>query len=120
MGIRRKQSELFQVELEQLIDVNHALDRLAENIAWERFDVLPGSSYRPSHGAPGISARLMAALHYLKDQHDRSDEGVVTSEVSPLLLVPTSTAPIQIKCAKDIVRCPPKMKISVYTFVMVA
>jgi IS5 family transposase len=68
------QSELFQVKLERLIDMNHALVRLAENIAWERFDVLRGSSYHPSHGAPGISARLMVAPHYLKYQHDLSDE----------------------------------------------
>lgn len=29
-------------------------------------------------GAPGLSTRLMVALHYLKYQHDLSDEDVVT------------------------------------------
>jgi IS5 family transposase len=36
-----------------------------------------GATYHPTHGAPGISTRLMVALHYLKYQHDLSDENVV-------------------------------------------
>jgi IS5 family transposase len=43
------------------------------------------SNWRPTYhdktGAPGIDTRLMVALHYLKYQHDLSDEVVVASWV---------------------------------------
>src|ERR1700688_2565280 len=71
------QRELFQVDLEQLIDMSHALVRLGDVIDWQSFEQSLGSTYHPSHGAPGISTRLMVALHYLKYQHDLSDEDVV-------------------------------------------
>src|SRR6266700_1355138 len=71
------QRELFQIDLEQLIDMSHALVRLGDVIDWQSFERTMGSTYHPSHGAPGISTRLMVALHYLKYQHDLSDEDVV-------------------------------------------
>jgi IS5 family transposase len=71
------QSELFQVDLEQLIDMNHPLVRLGLCIDWTSFEQALGATYHPTHGAPGISTRLMVALHYLKYQHDLSDEDVV-------------------------------------------
>jgi IS5 family transposase len=71
------QRELFQIDLEQLIDMSHALVRLGDVIDWQSFEQSLGSTYHPSHGAPGISTRLMVALHYLKYQHDLSDEEVV-------------------------------------------
>src|SRR5258708_22406111 len=71
------QRELFQIDLEQLIDMSHALVRLGSAIDWQSFERSLGSTYHPSHGAPGISTRLMVALHYLKYQHDLSDEDVV-------------------------------------------
>jgi IS5 family transposase len=71
------QRELFQIDLEQLIDMSHALVRLGLFIDWESFEQTLGGTYHPSQGAPGISTRLMVALHYLKYQHDLSDEDVV-------------------------------------------
>jgi IS5 family transposase len=71
------QRELFQVDLEQLIDMRHPLVGLGLSIDWEGFERSLGSTYHPSHGAPGISTRLMVALHYLKYQQDLSDEDVV-------------------------------------------
>jgi IS5 family transposase len=71
------QRELFQVDLEQLIDLSHPLVRLGLFIDWSSFEQTLGSTYHPSQGAPGISTRLMVALHYLKYQHDLSDEDVV-------------------------------------------
>ena len=71
------QRELFQVELEQLIDKNHALVRLGLCIDWASFELAMGATYHPTQGAPGIQTRLMVALHYLKYQHDLSDENVV-------------------------------------------
>jgi IS5 family transposase len=71
------QRELFQVELEQIIDRHHPLVQLGMRIDWASFEEALGATYHPTHGAPGISTRLMVALHYLKYQHDLSDENVV-------------------------------------------
>ena len=71
------QRELFQIDLEQLIDMSHPLVRLGLCIDWQSFEQTLGSSYHPSQGAPAISTRLMVALHYLKYQQDLSDEDVV-------------------------------------------
>ena len=71
------QRELLQIGLEQLIDMSHPLVRLGVSIDWPSFEQTPGSTYHPSQGAPGISTRLMVALHYLKYQQDLSDEDVV-------------------------------------------
>jgi IS5 family transposase len=75
------QRELFQVELEQMIDLDHPLVRLGMRINWASFEQALGATYHPTHGAPGISTRLMVALHYLKYQHDLSDEDVVAAWV---------------------------------------
>jgi IS5 family transposase len=74
---KQPQRELFQVDLEHLIDLHHPLAELARQIDWSRFDQQLGGSYHASLGAPGISTRLMVALHYLKYQHDLSGEDVV-------------------------------------------
>ena len=75
------QRELFQVELEQIIDLDHPLVRLGMWIDWGSFEQALGATYHPTQGAPGISTRLMVALHYLKYQHDLSDENVVAAWV---------------------------------------
>jgi len=75
---KQPQSELFQIDLEQLIDMQHPLVRLGLCIDWSSFEATLGATYHRSHGAPGISTRLMVALHYLKYQHDLSDEDVVS------------------------------------------
>ena len=75
------QYELFQVELEQLIDAHHPLVCLGMRIDWLSFEQALGATYHPTQGAPGISTRLMVALHYLKYQHDLSDEDVVAAWV---------------------------------------
>ncbi len=71
------QREMFQIELERLIDMSHPLVRLGGKMDWSSFEQTLGGTYHPTHGAPGISTRLMVALHYLKFQHDLSDEDVV-------------------------------------------
>jgi IS5 family transposase len=71
------QRELLQVDLEQLIDLSHPLVGLGLAIDWRTFEETLGGTYHPSHGAPGLSTRLMVALHYLKYQQDLSDEDVV-------------------------------------------
>ena len=72
------QRELLQVELERIIDTRHPLVRLGMRIDWVSFEEALGATYHPTHGAPGICTRLMVALHYLKYEHDLSDEDVVS------------------------------------------
>jgi len=74
---KHPQREMFAVELEQMIDMRHPLVRLGQSLAWDGFEEALGATYHPTQGAPGISTRLMVALHYLKYQHDLSDEDVV-------------------------------------------
>jgi IS5 family transposase len=57
--------------------MSHPLVHLGLVIDWKSFEQTLGGTYHPSQGAPGISTRLMVALHYLKYQHDLSDEDVV-------------------------------------------
>jgi IS5 family transposase len=61
--------------------MSHPLIRLGQFIDWQSFDQTLGSTYRPNHGASGISTRLMIALHYLKYQYDLTDEDVVAAWV---------------------------------------
>lgn len=74
---RHPQRELFQSELEQIIDTRHRLVQLGKCIDWASFEEALGASYHPRHGAPGVPTRLLVALHYLKYQHDLSDEMVL-------------------------------------------
>ena len=69
--------ELFQSELEQIIDLSHPLVRLRTSIDWASFESALGATYHPTQGAPGTATRLMVALHYLKYGHDLRDEDVV-------------------------------------------
>jgi hypothetical protein len=59
------------------VDAKHPLVKLGGKIAWSKFEELLGLTYHATHGAPGVNTRLMAALHYLKYQHDLSDEAAV-------------------------------------------
>jgi hypothetical protein len=51
------QRELFQIDLGQLIDMNHPLVRLGLCIDWYSFGRTLGDTYHPSQGAPGVSQR---------------------------------------------------------------
>ena len=73
----RPQSDLFRMELRNLIDSRHELARLAEVIDWEAIAARFGELYIDRKGRPGISTRLMAGLVYLKATFKLSDEEVV-------------------------------------------
>ena len=81
---KQPQRELFQIDLDQLIDMNHPLVGLGQYIDWDGFTATLGGSYHPTHGAPGISTRLMVALHYLKYHHDLSDEDACASAMASI------------------------------------
>ena len=75
--VRQAQRELFRVELEQLVDAGHPLVNLGRQINWEVFTERLGRTYADGKGAPGVNTRLLVALHYLKYQHDLSDEAIL-------------------------------------------
>ena len=79
--VHERQGNLFRVELARIIDRGHGLVKLAEAVDWHRLDEMFGSTYCPDNGRPGVSTRLMVALHYLKYTHNLSDEEVVASWV---------------------------------------
>lgn len=65
-----------QIELSTIIHQNHAMVKLADEINWQGFEKDFGELYSDK-GRPGISTRLLVALHYLKYLYDLSDEDVV-------------------------------------------
>jgi len=69
--------QLFQAHFQQLLNLQHPLVRLADQIAWPRFDAACADSYCAEMGAPGKALRLMVGLHYLKYAFNESDESVV-------------------------------------------
>ena len=79
--VHQAHRELFRIELEGLVNAGHALVKLGRQMNWASFDEQLGQTYDPSNGAPGVSTRLMVALHYLKYQYDLSDDVVVAKWV---------------------------------------
>lgn len=67
--------ELFQSRLDNMLDPEHPLVKLAGLIDWSRFDEAYGRFYTQK-GRPGLSTRLMAGLHLLKHMEGLSDEVV--------------------------------------------
>ena len=76
-----QQRDLFRAALVNIIDPSHGLVKLSKVVEWDRLDDLFGSTYCPDNGRPGVSTRLMVALHYLKYTHNLSDEDVVATWV---------------------------------------
>src|SRR6266487_1463572 len=66
---RRETSEqdLFRSRLDQIIDIKHALVKLARTI---------GAVYTDKPGQPPLPTRLMAGLAILKHTYDLSDEAL--------------------------------------------
>jgi IS5 family transposase len=74
---KKRQKDLFRVELSKIIDSGHSLVKLSDVVDWDRLEELFGTTYCPDNGRPAVSTRLMVALHYLKYTHNLSDEDVV-------------------------------------------
>lgn len=71
------QNLLFTARLEQILNHNHPLFKLANVIDWSEFEQVFGKLYDPGQGRPAKPIRLMVGLHYLKHAFDLSDEDVV-------------------------------------------
>ena len=68
---------LFRASLQQILNLQHSLCRLADQVDWSQFDQVFADCYCPETGRPGNAIRLMVGLHYLKYTFDESDESVV-------------------------------------------
>jgi IS5 family transposase len=72
-----KQGHLFQSRLDQILNPDHPLFKLAKQIVWEVFAEEFGALYVENAGRPGKPIRLLVGLHYLKYTYGESDESVV-------------------------------------------
>jgi IS5 family transposase len=68
------QHDLFKARLDQVIDSEHALVKLAQRIDWAFLEKSCGEAYSDGPGSPPLPVRLMAGLEILKYTHNVSDE----------------------------------------------
>ena len=66
--------DLFRSRLDQIIDMNHPLARLARTIDWRFLEERFGAVYSEGPGQPPLPTRLMAGLAILKHTHNLSDD----------------------------------------------
>ncbi len=72
-----EQDDLLRARLVEMIDMRHALVKLANLIVWEVFE-REWAGFFPSHtGRPATPPRLVAGLFYLQHAFRLSDEAVV-------------------------------------------
>jgi len=69
-------SDLFRSELDQILDPDHELVRLAKLIDWKALEAHFGRLYIDKKGRPGLPTRLMVGLHLLQHAKGLSDEAV--------------------------------------------
>jgi IS5 family transposase len=66
--------DLFRSRLDAIIDMRHALVKLARAIDWWFLEQQFGAVYTDGPGSPPLPTRLMAGLSILKHSYDLSDE----------------------------------------------
>jgi IS5 family transposase len=71
-----RQNDLFRAQLDQIINLDHPLVRLAQEIDWEFLARRFGSVCSGGPGQPPLPTRLMAGLLILKHMHNLSDEAL--------------------------------------------
>src|ERR1700690_3495778 len=71
-----RQKDLLRPALDQIIDMDHPLVRLAGEIDWKFLDERFGSVCAPGPGQPPLPTRLVAGLFILKHMHNLSDEAL--------------------------------------------
>ena len=69
-----RSKDLFRPALEEIIDMGHALVRLANEIDWRFLDQRFSAVCQPGPGQPPLPTRLVAGLLILKHTHNLSDE----------------------------------------------
>src|SRR5271163_4917654 len=68
--------DLFRARLDQIIDLDHALVRLARAIDWRFLGEKLGAVYTDEPGRPPLPTRLMAGLSILNHSYNLSDEAL--------------------------------------------
>src|SRR5262247_641174 len=68
------EQDLFRSRLDQIIDMKHALVKLARTIDWRFLEEKFEAVYSDKPGQPPLPTRLMAGLALLKHSYDLSDE----------------------------------------------
>ena len=68
------ETDLFRSRLDQIINMNHELVRLAKSVSWEAIEARCGEVYSDGPGMPPLPTRLMAGLAILKHTFNLSDE----------------------------------------------
>src|SRR5437588_11690013 len=68
------EQDLFRSRLDQVINMEHALVKLARTIDWSFLEQAFGAVYTDGPGQPPLPTRLMAGLAILKHTYDLSDE----------------------------------------------
>lgn len=85
------QADLLRSRLDAMIDMNHALVKLARTIDWSFIEERFGAVYEDKPGRPPLPTRLMAGLAILKHTYDLSDEVLCERWVeNPYYRVPRS------------------------------
>jgi IS5 family transposase len=70
------EQDLFRSRLDQVINMDHALVKLARTIDWRFLEEKFGAVYAEGTGRPPLPTRLMAGLAILKHSYNLSDEVV--------------------------------------------
>jgi transposase, IS5 family len=70
------EQDLFRSRLDQIIDTNHALVKLARVVNWRFLEQKFDAVYKDGPGQPPLPTRLMAGLAILKSTYNLSDEAV--------------------------------------------
>src|SRR3984957_16547429 len=68
------QQDLLRSRLDQIVDAQHPLVKLASSVDWHFLEQRFGASYTDRPGRPPLPTRLMAGLAILKHTYDLSDE----------------------------------------------
>ena len=66
------EQDLFRSRLDQVINMEHALAKLARTIDWSFLEEKFGAVYTDGPGQPPLPTRLMAGLAILKHTYDLS------------------------------------------------
>jgi len=70
------QQDLFRARLDQILDGDHPLVKLAHTIDWGFLETQFGAAYSDAPGHPPLPTRLMAGVAILKHMFDLSDEAL--------------------------------------------
>ena len=76
------QNDLFTARLDQIVDMGHALARLAETIDWRFLEERFGSVYSDKPSQPPLPTRLLAGLSILKHAHQMWSDGKKDDEAA--------------------------------------